>query len=183
MRIDVSQNHFELFGLPVSFDIDGELLSLRYRDLQKEAHPDRFANASDQQRRLSVQLAAQINEAVRVLKSPLARARYLLELKGIVLDDTDTRMDPGFLMEQMELREALAEIPQAKAPFDALEQLRDQLEARERELIASLRRDFDDGAAAALARARDTVRKMQFIQRLLGEAEALDEELVHHEQH
>jgi molecular chaperone HscA len=106
MRHDLSHNHFELFGLKAGFEVDGETLALRYRDLQKETHPDRFANASEQERRLSVQLAAQINEAFRVLKSPLARARYLLELKGVVIDDTDTRMDPAFLMEQMELREA-----------------------------------------------------------------------------
>ncbi|HEY0722287.1 MAG TPA: Fe-S protein assembly co-chaperone HscB [Gammaproteobacteria bacterium] len=181
MRLNLNQNHFELFGLSAGFEVDGETLALRYRDLQKETHPDRFANASDQERRLSVQLAAQINEAYRVLKNPLARARYLLELNGVNLDDTDTRMDPEFLMEQMELREALAEIPQAKAPFDALDELRDQLEARERDLIEDLRRDFDDGSTPALARARDVVRKMQFIQRLLEEAETLEENLVHQE--
>jgi len=181
MQLDLSQNHFELFGLPTGFEVDGETLAVRYRDLQKESHPDRFANASEQERRLSVQLAAQINEAFRVLKSPLARARYLLELKGVTLDDTDTRMDPEFLMEQMELREALADIPQAKAPFDALDELRGQLESLERGLVDALRRDFDDGSDAALKRARETVRKMQFIQRLLGEAEVLEEDLVHQE--
>jgi molecular chaperone HscB len=181
MRHDLSQNHFELFGLKAGFEVDGETLALRYRDLQKETHPDRFANASEQERRLSVQLAAQINEAFRVLKNPLARARYLLELQGVTLDDTDTRMEPEFLMEQMELRETLAEIPQAKAPFDALEGLRSQLEARERALIEALRRDFDDGSDVALQRAREVVRKMQFIQRLLGEAEVLEEDLVHQE--
>src|SRR5512139_1670049 len=181
MRHDLSQNHFDLFGLKAGFEVDGETLALRYRDLQKETHPDRFANASDQERRLSVQLAAQINEAYRVLKNPLARARYLLELNGVMLDDTDTRMDPSFLIEQMELRETLAEVPQSKAPFDALETLRDQLESRERALIEALRRDFDDGSAPALARARESVRKMQFIQRLLEEAEALEEDLVHQE--
>jgi len=181
MHLDLSQNHFVLFGLQAGFEVDGETLALRYRDLQKETHPDRFANASEQERRLSVQLAAQINEAFRVLKNPLARARYLLELNGVTLDDTDTRMDHEFLLEQMELREALAEVPHARAPFDALEELRDQLESRERALIEALHRDFDDGSAPALARARDSVRKMQFIQRLLEEAEALEEDLVHQE--
>jgi molecular chaperone HscB len=90
-------------------------------------------------------------------------------------------MEPAFLMEQMELREALAEVPHAKAPFDALEALRDQLEGRERGLIEALRRDFDNGSSPALMRARDSVRKMQFIQRLLEEAEALEEDLVHQE--
>ncbi|HKJ76321.1 MAG TPA: Fe-S protein assembly co-chaperone HscB, partial [Gammaproteobacteria bacterium] len=76
MQADFSQNYFELFGLPEGFEVDSETLSLRYRDLQRALHPDRFAGASDRERRLSVQQTARVNEAYRTLKDPLARARY-----------------------------------------------------------------------------------------------------------
>ncbi|MFA5530531.1 MAG: Fe-S protein assembly co-chaperone HscB [Thiohalomonadaceae bacterium] len=174
-----TSNYFELFGLPVGFDVDGEALALRYRDLQRALHPDRFAGASDQERRLSVQQAAQVNEGFRVLKAPLARARYLLELRGLPVDDRDTSMDPAFLMEQMELREALAEVSAAKDRFLALEHVRDEIETRERGLIADLRRHFADPDPSSLEQARQDVRKLQFMQRLLSEAEELEEKLVH----
>jgi len=179
MAAQLASNYFELFGLPISFDVDGEALALRYRDLQRALHPDRFASASDQERRLSVQQTAQVNEGFRVLKAPLARARYLLELRGLPLDDRDTAMDPAFLMEQMELREALAGVAGAKDRFLALEQVRDQIESRERRLIENLRQHFADDDPGGLETARQDVRKLQFMQRLLDEAEELEETLVH----
>src|SRR5512141_1081809 len=105
------KNHFELFELPVTFDIDTDELAVRYRELQRRVHPDKYANASDQERRLSMQMTTMINEAFQTLKDPVWRGRYLLSLRGISLDDEiDTAMDPAFLTEQMELREELEEV-------------------------------------------------------------------------
>jgi molecular chaperone HscB len=75
MAADPSTTHFELFGLPRSFTVDSELLDGRYRELQRAAHPDRFVNASDQQRRVSMQQATDINEGYLTLKDPLRRGR------------------------------------------------------------------------------------------------------------
>jgi molecular chaperone HscB len=172
------QNHFELFGLEPGFELDLDNIAARYRDLQRAVHPDKFANASDQERLLSVQQAAQINEAYQTLKSPLSRARYLLELQGIALDDSDTTMDPMFLMEQMELRESLSEVRDKPDPFAALMSLRDAIEGKEQGLIASLAGAFATGEQAALEGARDTVRKLQFMEKLLSEVEEMEEELV-----
>jgi molecular chaperone HscB len=70
-----SQNYFELFNLPISFDVDIASLKEKYQDLQKVVHPDRFTSASDKERLLSVQQAASINDAFDTLKKPIARAR------------------------------------------------------------------------------------------------------------
>jgi len=179
MQPALGKNHFELFDLPASFEVEQETLALRYRDLQRAVHPDRFANASEQEKRLSVQQAAQINEAFQVLRQPLSRARYLLQLNGVPLDDTDTQMEPAFLMEQMELREDLAEVRGAEEPFAALSRVRDTVESKEREIIEALQQAFADGGPEALEHARQLVRKMQFMQRLLGEVDELEETLVH----
>ncbi len=174
----LKQNYFELFGLEPGFDIDLSAIAERYRELQRAVHPDRFANASDQERMLSVQQAAHVNEAYQTLKSPLLRARYLLELRGIALNDTDTTMDPMFLMEQMELRESLAGVTGQSDPFAALMALRDTIDARDKVLLSSLSEAFACGEPAALQGARDTVRKMQFMEKVLSEVEELEEELV-----
>src|SRR5580765_3338341 len=93
MTVNLNQNHFELFGLPVSFAVDTAALEARYHELQREVHPDRFAAASGAERRLSMQLATRVNEAYRTLKSPLKRAVYILQSRGVDPEfETNTAM-------------------------------------------------------------------------------------------
>ena len=73
-------NHFELFGLPVNFELDSASLATTYRDLQRTLHPDNFANSSERERLLSVQKSSQINDAYSILKSPIQRAEYILAI-------------------------------------------------------------------------------------------------------
>jgi molecular chaperone HscB len=174
---DLSSNFFGLFDLPVSFEVDLTLLSARYREAQRAAHPDKFANASEADRRLSVQLAARINEAYRVLKNPLSRGRYLLELQGVDLNDADTAFDGEFLMEQMELRERLADVKGSADPAQQLHAIAGDIAASAKELVGQLGKLLDDSSAESLQQARDVTRKLQFFQRLNEEVEALEDEL------
>lgn len=179
--MDFLQNHFELFDLPVSYDINLTSLSERYRDLQRAVHPDRFASASDRERRLSVQKAAQINEAYQVLKSPLSRLRYMLELLGVAFDDDrDTTLDPMFLMEQMELREALSEIRDNSEPMAALERLRKDISMRLSELFNQAREAIQAATRSdeEKTRAKQLLHKLQFLNKLQLEAEQLEEALL-----
>ena len=174
--MDLSNNHFELFGLPVDFNVDVPALSERYRDLQKTVHPDRFANASDRDRRLAVQQAALINEAFHILKSPLKRARYMLELRGVEFDDQHaTSFEPEFLMEQMELRESLAAIRHQPDPLGSLSALMQDVEKKSTDMISQLATliEQDD-----LEQAKSQFHKLQFLEKLLHECEAMEEELV-----
>lgn len=177
--MELKQNHFELFGLPVTFEVDTQQLAERYRELQRSLHPDRYANATERERLLSIQHAAQVNEAFQTLKSSLRRARYLLQLKGIVFDDEkDTHLDPEFLMEQMELREALAEIRTASDPLAALNHVMQDIKARQTAMENKLRELFAEDTEAKRLAAKQLVQKMQFLIRLQQEAEELEEELV-----
>src|SRR5919108_3196146 len=102
------QNHFELFGLPPAFALDGEALERSYRDIQSRVHPDRFAHAGDAERRASLQWTTRVNEAYRSLKDPVQRGKHLLELHGVdVAFETNTQMPTDFLMQQLQLREEL----------------------------------------------------------------------------
>ncbi|UCE88263.1 MAG: co-chaperone HscB [Pseudomonadota bacterium] len=175
----MGENYFELLGLPVSFDIDPQQLAENFRDLQRAVHPDRFANASDRERRLSMQRAAQINEAFQCLKSPQRRGRYLLELRGIEFDDErQTTLDPAFLMEQMELREALGEVRGAPDASTRLGEFMNQVAAHTTQMVERLGACLGEGTPDALEQARQLVQKLQFMERLRLEAEAMEEELI-----
>ncbi len=87
-------------------------LDAAFRGRSLQVHPDRFARASDRERRLAAERTAAVNEAHRTLRSPQARAEYLLTLAGVPLDGPT---DPSLLMELMESREAAEESPAARA--------------------------------------------------------------------
>src|ERR1700730_10364789 len=108
--IDFSQDYFALFGLPARYRFDPAKLDAAYRKLQTEVHPDRFAAAGDEERRLALQSSSRVNEAYRALKSPVERANYLLLLRGVdALAETDTALPAAFLEQPLERRESVAE--------------------------------------------------------------------------
>jgi molecular chaperone HscB len=158
------QNHFELFGLPQQFTVDSAALDERYRELQREVHPDRFATAPDAERRASMQLATRVNEAYQTLRQPLARGRYLLSLHGVDAGtETNTAMPPEFLMEQMELREAIEDA--ADKPAE-LERLNSRLRTELKEAYASMGEEIDRGDHALAA---GSLRKLMFLEKLREE--------------
>jgi len=184
MAADLSSTHFELFGLPPSFEIDREQLDIRFRELQRTVHPDRFANASDQERRISMQQATRINEGYETLKDPLRRGRYLLELGGYEFNaEHQTTSDPEFLMEQMELREALGEVRGSPDPLEKLGAIMERIATDFDALADRLKDNLADGQTNNHDVAADTLMKMQFFRRLdeeAGELEALLEDESDH---
>ena len=95
-------NPFELFGLPVQFQIDQALLSERYLNLQKELHPDNFANHSAAEQRLAIEKSADVNQALQILKDPILRAEEIIKIhtgKEKNLEEKSMK-DIDFLMQQ-----------------------------------------------------------------------------------
>ena len=176
--LDFSKNHFELFGVPISYRLDTALVAERYRALQHALHPDRYAAAGDSEKRLSMQASTRINEAFQVLKDPLERARYLLSLHtGEFGGENETTGDKAFLMEQMELREALADAKDQRDPGGAVGSVLDRLLDQSGELISELEGRFDSPSGEDLEAARELVRKLQFVAKCRVEAENLEAEL------
>ena len=179
MPVEPGKNYFELFGLPVTFDIDTDDLSVRYRELQRRVHPDKFASGSDQERRVSMQMTTLVNEAFQTLRASVKRARYLLNLKGIDVDaETDTAMDPAFLMEQIELRESLDEVKQTANPHKRLAELANQIDQRMQAKVGQFRQHLSEDGGAGTRKARADVREMQFLGKLRDEIDNLEEELI-----
>ena len=102
--------HFALFDMQPSFRLDLDQLAVRYRELARQVHPDRFADAGEREQRLALERSACLNEAYQVLKTPSQRARYLLAMRGPELPLEVTVQDPDFLLQQMQLREELEEL-------------------------------------------------------------------------
>ena len=172
---DLSQNYFELFGLPVAFDIDRSALRSEQRRLQASYHPDRFVNAGDRDRRLSVQVASWINQAYETLRDPVKRARYLLDVKGVeIADESATTGDTAFLMEQMELREEIDACRKATDGLQRSHRVAERLQQRATELASQFVADYEAGN---FEQATGVTHKMQFIQRIQQQLDELQFEL------
>jgi molecular chaperone HscB len=165
-------SYFELFGLPVVFDIDVADLSVRYRELARTLHPDRFARGSDEERRLAAQRMAILNEGFQVLKQPITRAQYVLRLRNGASEQVPG--DVVFLTQQMELRERLDDVRSDREGLNALRsEIKQSLQERERVLAAQLSTDSWKPDAA-----RQTVTEMQFFDKLLRQIDDLQEQFI-----
>lgn len=170
------QNYFQLFNLPQQFAQDQALLGARYRQLQKELHPDRYVSASDHEQRVAVQYSALVNEAYATLRKPLPRALYLLGLAGMSGEEISSqKIDGGFLIEQMELREKLESMDGLVDPDPVLEHLVTEISTD----IKLHQAEFSQAyAAEELSAAAAACVKMQYLGKLLQEAEQIESDLM-----
>jgi molecular chaperone HscB len=165
--MNLQSTDFELFGIPVQFAQDRAAMDARWKELQREAHPDRFAAQGAAAQRVAMQWSVRINEAYQRLKDPLRRASYLCELHGAPINaENNTAMPTDFLMQQMEWREALDE---AKT-IQNMEEIASQVNEAGRNQLSKIERALDvekDFPAAA-----QRVRSLMFIERFATEVDS-----------
>jgi molecular chaperone HscB len=165
--ISLQANDFELFDVPARFEQDRSQLDARWKALQREAHPDRFAAEGAAAQRVAMQWSVRINEAYQRLKDPLKRAAYLCELQGApVQAENNTAMPAAFLMQQMEWRENLDDTESAAG----LEALADEVSAEQRRVQQELARLLDE--VQDPLQAVGQVRALMFIERFTQEVNA-----------
>ena len=165
--MNLQSNDFELFNVPMKFAQDGVVLDARWKNLQREAHPDKFAAQGVAAKRLAMQWSVRINEAYRRLKNPLERATYLCQLHGASIQaETNTTMPADFLMQQMEWREAL----DAAGTLQDVEEILTQLNKSRGDQLSKLEQMID-GQKDFVA-ASGQVRSLMFTQRFASEIDA-----------
>jgi len=170
MRLD--DNDFVLFGVPERFAQDRARLDQRWKQLQREAHPDRHAAQGAAAQRVAMQWSVRINEAYQRLKDPLKRAAYLCEQRGAPINaESNTAMPTAFLMQQMQWREALDDAA-TEADLDALAR---ELSAARAQMLAGIERLLDEAQDASAA--ANEVRALMFIERFDHDVQARFEQL------
>jgi molecular chaperone HscB len=171
IAMNLNDTDFELFAVPARFAQDRAALDARWKELQREAHPDRFAAQGAAAQRVAMQWSVRINEAYQRLKDPIKRASYLCALNGAPIDaEKNTAMPPDFLHQQMEWREELDDARDTAA----LEKLWAEVEAGRARALSSLDSLIDEkGDYPGAAR---QVRALMFIERFAHDIEAKSEQ-------
>jgi molecular chaperone HscB len=172
MNLNLQSSDFELFGLAERFAQDRAAIDARWKELQREAHPDKFAAQGPAAQRIAMQWSVRINEAYQRLKDPLKRAAYLCELRGAPINaENNTAMPKDFLVEQMAWREALEEAD-SESDLDALEEKLNRARADVMQRIERSLDEQDDATSAA-----QLVRTLMFIERFGQDVQSRFEQL------
>jgi molecular chaperone HscB len=103
-------DYFEFYGLPVQFHPDLNTVKAKFYAFSKQYHPDFYANESEEKQQEVLDLSTLNNKAYQVLSNPKKTLKYVLELKGIVQTDEGYQLPQSFLMEMMDVNEALMDL-------------------------------------------------------------------------
>jgi len=164
--VNLQSDDFELFGLVQRFAQDRASIDARWKDLQREAHPDKFSAQGAAAQRLAMQWSVRINEAYQRLKDPLKRAAYLCELHGVAVNaENNTAMPAAFLMQQMEWREALDDA----VSTSEVEEIDKQVMSARLEMLKNCERLLDD--ESDYQQAAQQVRSLMFVERFAHDIE------------
>ncbi len=153
-------NYFELFELPISFNVDKSKLALKYFELQKKYHPDFFANGTEHEQEEALEISSQLNKALKILKNQDLTIKYVLQLKELIEEEEKYQLPPAFLMEMMELNEELSE--------DSAQQI-ETLETELYSEVQAIIENYDDTTAnqADLLKLKEYYYKKKYLQRIL----------------
>jgi molecular chaperone HscB len=154
-------DYFAIFGLPRKLWIEMDGLEKKFLQLSWKLHPDNFVNATERERELSLEKSSQLNDAYRVLRDPVSRVEYLLELEGARKEGEHKQKAPPELLEEVfELNESLDELREAKSSGGNLAVLKSRLEAAEKNFqeklgevdgqLQSTAKEWDAGADAGM---------------------------------
>ena len=125
-------DYFAVFGLPRKLWLEMSSLEQKFLQLSWKLHPDNFVNASDEVRELSLKRSSELNDAYRVLRDPLARVEYLLEIEGQRKEGEKKQQAPPELLEEVfELNESLDELREARESGGNLAELKTKLQSAE----------------------------------------------------
>ncbi|MGF2412995.1 Fe-S protein assembly co-chaperone HscB [Ferruginibacter sp.] len=153
-------NYFELFDIPVSLQVDKNILAKKYVELQKKHHPDFYTQENEYEQAEALEKSSQINKALKVFKNGDETIKYVLQLKNLLQDDEKYQLPPHFLMEVMELNEELSD--------DSHQQI-NALEADIYAPVKNIIANFNDTntSAADLLKIKEYYYKKKYLQRIL----------------
>ena len=172
MTLNLTSSDFELFAVPEQFAQDSAAIEARWKELQREVHPDKFAAQGPSAQRVAMQWSVRVNEAYKRLRDPLRRAAYLCERRGAPINaESNTAMPGPFLIEQMAWREAL-EDAQSEGDVETVSAELARARAATLNRIETLLDESGDAAAAA-----QQVRALMFIDRFAHDVEARFDQL------
>ena len=163
-------NYFELFGIPIGFEIDQALLRRKYYELSKQFHPDKFTLQSEEEQIHALQKSTEVNLAYKILKDSQSRVKYILEYLGVEFEEGNEKVSQDFLLEMMDINEALMELkfdPDPEKKNTVLQSIDAIKTSLSDEIVTVTQKiDFNNPSESELAQIKAYYLKSQYLRRL-----------------
>jgi len=134
-RLDATRtgsNYYDLFSIQdkQSISIDAAKLEASFKALQRQLHPDKFANASAEEKAISATNSSVVNQAYQILRSRVDRINYVLTTfyDVHVLEEGGSYHDPLLMAEVFDLRERVDDVGDKTAMLTLLNEVDASLE-------------------------------------------------------
>lgn len=131
-------NYFEFYEIPISFTPDQDVIKQKFYALSKKYHPDFYINESEEKQDEVLEWSTLNNKAFQTLKDDQKRLHYILEIKGQLVEGENYSLPQDFLMEMMDINEALMDLKFDEDPAKANE-LKHQISQLENSLNNDLK--------------------------------------------
>ena len=150
LKSSAGENYFSIMELETLMTIDLDQLETHYHRLSRELHPDFHRDKPENERLKLLQRSADVNNAYKTLKDPMARTSYLLRLLGCQ-EGRPSRQVPANLESMIfDIQDLLGSwtacqqdnSDQADALRAQLEEQRDFIRTERRGLIDELNQSF-----------------------------------------
>jgi molecular chaperone HscB len=157
-------NYFELFEIPVSLKVDKASLSKKYFELQKKYHPDFYTQSDEDEKFDALEKSSLINKALKTLQNEDETIKYVLQQKQLLEEEEKYTLPPDFLMEMLELNEAVMEEGPA-----AVTQKIEAVEATLYEEVKAIIDNYKDGITTneELLQVKEYYYKKKYLHRIL----------------
>jgi molecular chaperone HscB len=167
---NIEMNYFELFGLPIGFQVDTQKLRFSFLEIQKASHPDRFAQSTTEEQELALERTALANKGFTLLNNKEFVLAYVLEILGYMAPDEKFALSPAFLMEMMELNEAWMDAEDDEAKQTIITQVNNLKD----EIIQPIKGYLDNNAIDTLSKEamlqiKEYYYKKKYLDRILAE--------------
>jgi molecular chaperone HscB len=130
-------DYYELYGLPVTFNPDPKVVKHKFYELSKKYHPDFYINEDEEKQDEVLQLSTLNNKAFQVFRDQQRRIQYVLTLKGMLEEGDNYALPQSFLMEMMDVNEALMDL-QMEPDAGKLATITSEISSVEKKLLDEL---------------------------------------------
>ena len=162
-------NYFELFGLPIGFQVDTTKLRQAYMELQRTSHPDKFTQSSSEEQETALEKSAIANKAFTLLNNKELILPYVLEVMGYMESDEKYALGPDFLMEMMDLNEAWMDADTENDKHSVTEKVKTIQNAIYTPVKAILEGNSIDITKEAMLQVKEYYYKKKYLDRILAD--------------
>ena len=162
-------NYFELFGLPIGFQVDAAKLRQAYMEIQRTSHPDKFTQSSIDDQDIALEKSAIANKAFTLLNNKEQILPYVLEVMGYMETDEKYALSPDFLMEMMDLNEAWMDADSEAAKSNVTQQVKTIQNAIYTTVKAILEANSIDITKEAMLQVKEYYYKKKYLDRILAD--------------